>query len=70
MAAATPDFVSSCGSVPGVPPGCSAACNYDYSNCTYKASLQLERTLGIKWEDNTITVDVHHHKRKETIEQS
>lgn len=70
MAAATPDSVSSCGSVPGAPPGCSAACNYDYSNCTYKASLQLERTLWIKWEDDTITFAVRHHKRKETTEQS
>lgn len=48
MAAVTPDSVSSCGSARGAPPGCSVAYNYDHSNCTYKASLQLERTLGTK----------------------
>lgn len=45
VAAVIPDSVSSCGSAHGAPPGCSAACNYGHNNCTYMASLQLERTL-------------------------
>ncbi len=48
MAAVTPDSVSSCGNAHGAPLGCSAACNYARNNCTYTASLQLERTLGTK----------------------
>ena len=58
MAAVTPGSVSSCGSAHGAPPGCSAACNYGHSNCTYTASLPLERTLGTMWGDSVIFVIV------------
>lgn len=47
----TPDPVSSCGSARGAPPGCSAACNCGHNNCTYKASLQLERILGREYKE-------------------
>ena len=66
-AAVTPDSVSSCGNAHGAPPGCSAACNYGRNNCTYMASLQLERTLGTKWEDYYCHITAHYHKNRTII---
>lgn len=57
-AAVTPDSAGSCGSVRGAPPECSAVCNYDRSNCTCTASLQLETTLGTKKENDIITTNM------------
>lgn len=44
------DSVSSYGSDHGAPLACTAVYNSGRSNCTYKASLQLEKTLGKKQE--------------------
>lgn len=40
-----PDSEGSCGSAHDAPLVCSAACSCDHSNCTYRASPQLERKL-------------------------
>lgn len=54
--------VNSCGSVHGAPPRCSAACNYGHKNCTYRASLQLEKTLG-RGGGCCFPNIVHYHER-------